>query len=148
MNHPPLPQYQTALAAGLDLPSAELGVLEPGKTLVVDTGLTLDDLLTIEDRAWPIPSGCLLVGHIKGRSGLAFKHNILCFEGTLDLDYKQSIKVLLINHSKEKHDIHPGDRIAQLVFSIVYRPERLVKKVERLNGFGSTGVGELENGGA
>ena len=136
--HPPLPQYQTALAAGLDLPAAEFGVLEPGKTLVVDTGLTLDDLLTIEDRAWPIPSGCLLEAQVRPRSGLMAKHSISCHLGTIDLDYKDTIKVILINHGKEKYDIHPGDRIAQLVFGMVYRPERLVKKVERTGGLGST----------
>ena len=125
MNHPPLPQYQTALAAGLDLPSAEFGVLEPGKTLIVDTGLTLDDLLTIEDRAWPIPCGCILEAQIRPRSGLMAKHSISCHLGTIDLDYKDTIKVILINLGKEKHDIHPGDRIAQLVFGMVYRPGRL-----------------------
>lgn len=137
-----LPQYQTELAAGLDLPAVEFGVLEPNKTLVVDTGLTLDDLLTMEDRAWPIPSGCILEAQVRPRSGLMAKHSISCHLGTIDLDYKDTIKVILINLGKEKHDIHPGDRIAQLVFNVVYRPERLVKKVERTGGFGSTGVSE------
>ena len=137
-----LPMYQTSLASGLDLPAVEFGVLEPNKTLVVDTGLTLDDLLTMEDRAWPIPSGCILEAQVRPRSGLMAKHSISCHLGTIDLDYKDTIKVILINLGKEKHDIHPGDRIAQLVFNVVYRPERLVKKVERTGGFGSTGVSE------
>jgi len=136
--HPPLPQYQTSLASGLDLPAAEFGVLEPGKTLVVDTGLTLDDLLTIEDRAWPIPSGCLLEAQVRPRSGLAAKHGIVALVGTIDIDYKDTIKVILFNHGKEKYDIHPGDRIAQLVFGMVYRPGRLVKQAERTGGLGST----------
>lgn len=138
----PIPSYQTALAAGLDLPAAEFGVLEPGKTLLVDTGLTLDDLLKVEDRAWPIPSGCILEAQVRPRSGLMAKHSISCHFGTIDLDYKDTIKVILINLGKEKHDIHPGDRVAQLVFGLVYRPERLVKKVERTGGFGSTDVTE------
>lgn len=138
----PIPSYQTALAAGLDLPAAEFGVLEPGKTLLVDTGLTLDDLLKVEDRAWPIPSGCILEAQVRPRSGLMAKHSISCHFGTIDLDYKETIKVILINLGKEKHDIHPGDRVAQLVFGLVYRPERLVKKVERTGGFGSTDVTE------
>ena len=135
-----VPQYQTSLAAGLDLPAVEFGVLEPGKNLVVDTGLTLDDLLTIEDRAWPIPSGCLLEAQVRPRSGLAAKHGVVALVGTIDLDYKDNIKVVLFNHGKEKFEIHPSDRIAQLVFSIVYRPERLVKQVERTGGHGSTGT--------
>lgn len=140
MNNTPLPSYQTKLAAGLDLPSAEFGVLEPNKTLMIDTGLTLDDLLTIEDRAWPIPCGCILEAQVRPRSGLMAKHSISCHFGTIDLDYKNTIKVLLINFGNEKYDIHPGDRIAQLVFGIVYRPERLIKHVERTGGHGSTGT--------
>lgn len=139
----PIPQYQTALSAGLDLPAAEFGVLEPGKTLVVDTGLTLDDLLKAEDRAWPVPCGCILEAQVRPRSGLMAKHSITCHFGTIDLDYKDTIKVILLNLGKEKFDIHPSDRIAQLVFGIVYRPERLVKQVERTGGFGSTDVTEL-----
>jgi len=139
----PIPQYQTALSAGLDLPAAEFGVLEPGKTLVVDTGLTLDDLLKAEDRAWPVPCGCILEAQVRPRSGLMAKHSITCHFGTIDLDYKDTIKVILLNLGKEKFDIHPSDRIAQLVFGIAYRPERLVKQVERTGGFGSTDVTEL-----
>ena len=139
----PIHQYQTALSAGLDLPAAEFGVLEPGKTLVVDTGLTLDDLLKAEDRAWPVPCGCILEAQVRPRSGLMAKHNITCHFGTIDLDYKDTIKVILLNLGKEEFDIHPSDRIAQLVFGIVYRPERLVKQVERAGGFGSTDVTEL-----
>lgn len=132
------PMYQTELAAGLDLPAAEFGVLQPGSTLVVDTGLTLDDLLKPEDRAWPVPCGCILEAQVRPRSGLMAKHSISCHLGTIDLDYKDTIKIILINLGKEKHDIHPGDRIAQLVFGIVYRPARLIKKVERTGGLGST----------
>lgn len=135
-----LPKYQTALAAGLDLPSAEFGVLPPQGTLIVDTGLTLDDLLTIEDRAIPVHAGFILEAQIRPRSGLMAKHSISCHLGTIDLDYKDNIKVILINLGKEKHDIHPGDRVAQLVFSLVYRPINLVSSTLRQGGFGSTGV--------
>lgn len=137
--HPPLPMYQTALAAGLDLPAAEFGVLEPGKSLVVDTGITLNDLLTVEDRAWPITSGCILEAQVRPRSGLAAKHGVVALLGTVDMDYKDTIKVVLFNYGKEKFEIHPSDRIAQLVFGMVYRPAWLIKQVERTGGFASTG---------
>lgn len=140
MSHSPLPQYQTTLAAGLDLPAAEFGVLEPGKTLVVDTGITLDDLLRLEDRAWPVPSGCIFEAQVRPRSGLMAKHSISCHFGTIDFDYKGTIKVILINLGEEKYDVHPGDRIAQLVFGLVYRPKRLIKNKERTGGHGSTGT--------
>jgi dUTP pyrophosphatase len=134
------PQYQTALAAGLDLPAAEFTFINAGETVSVDTGLTLDDLLTTTDRAWPIPSGCILEAQIRGRSGLAFKHKVTAFHGTIDLDYKQTIKVLLTNNGKERFEIHPHDRIAQLVFGVVYRPAHLLTSTERKDGFGSTGT--------
>jgi len=134
------PQYQTVMAAGLDLPAAEFTFINAGETVSVDTGLTLDDLLTTTDRAWPIPSGCILEAQIRGRSGLAFKHKVTAFHGTIDLDYKQTIKVLLTNHGKERFEIHPHDRIAQLVFGVVYRPAHLLTSTERKDGFGSTGT--------
>lgn len=133
-----LPKYQTKLAAGVDLPAAEFGVLPAGGTLIVDTGLTLDDMLKIEDRSWPIPCGCILEAQIRPRSGLMAKHHIGCHFGTIDMDYKDTIKVILINYGKDKYDIHPGDRIAQLIFGIVYRPTHLLTEMERVGGLGST----------
>jgi hypothetical protein len=58
----PLPAYQTPGAAGMDLRAAiqedEPGVVGPGKTLMVPTGLTM-----------ALPTGC--AGFILPRSGLA-----------------------------------------------------------------------------
>ena len=133
------PKYQTVMAAGLDLPAAEFTFINAGETVSVDTGITLDDLLTTTDRAWPLTSGCILEAQIRGRSGLAFKHKITAFHGTIDLDYKETIKVLLTNHGKERFEIHPHDRIAQLVFGVVYRPHHLLSDIERTGGLGSTG---------
>lgn len=134
------PQYQTMLAAGLDLPAAEFTFINAGETVSVDTGITLDDLLRTEDRAWPIPSGCILEAQIRGRSGMAFKHKVTAFHGTVDLDYKETIKVLLTNNGKERFEIHPHDRICQLVFGVVYRPRHLLSDTERTGGLGSTGT--------
>lgn len=134
-----IPKYQTKLAAGLDLPAVEFVTIPAGGTAVVDTGLKLDDLLTTTDLAWPIPSGCLLYAEIRSRSGLAFRHGVHAFHGVIDLDYKDNIKVLLTNTGKEKFDIHPSDRVAQLVFGITYRPAHLLTSTERSGGFGSTG---------
>jgi len=135
-----VPKYQTVMAAGLDLPAAEFTFINAGETVSVDTGLTLDDLLTTTDRAWPTPSGCILEAQIRGRSGLAFKHKVTAFHGTIDLDYKQTIKVLLTNNGNERFEIHPHDRIAQLVFGVVYRPAHLLTSTERTGGLGSTGT--------
>lgn len=142
-----VPKYMTALAAGLDLPAAEFGVLPPGASLVVDTGIKLADLLK-EELGWTFTDGKnILEAQVRSRSGLAARHGIVALLGTIDLDYKDSIKVILFNHSKEKFDIHPGDRIAQLVFAWVYRSTHLLTSTERTGGLGSTGTkteGEAE----
>jgi dUTP pyrophosphatase len=142
-----VPKYQTKLAAGLDLPAAEFGVVPPGSTLAVDTGLTLKDLLPKDLEAYlPIlnVSGgdYTLYAEIRSRSGLAFKYNVHAFHGIIDLDYSDTIKVLLINNGKEKFEVHPSDRIAQLVFGLTYRPTHLLTDTERTGGFGSTDVKE------
>ena len=54
---------------------------------------------------------------IKGRSGLAFNHNIIAFNGLIDQNYNYTIKVLLINLGRENYTVIPNERIAQLVFS-------------------------------
>ena len=141
-----VPKYMTKLAAGLDLPAAEFGVLPPGASLVVDTGLKLVDLLP-DGTELHLPDNYMLESQVRPRSGLAARHGIVAILGTIDLDYKDSIKVILFNYSKEKFDIHPGDRIAQLVFGLVYRPAHLLTSTERTGGLGSSGIkseGEAE----
>ncbi len=75
----PLPAYQTAHAAGLDLCAAfsESKRLEPGARLLVPTGL-----------AFAIPDG--YEGQVRPRSGLALKHGIgiVNSPGTIDADYR------------------------------------------------------------
>lgn len=133
------PKYQTKLAAGLDLPAAEFGVLPVGGSVVVDTGIKLVDLLPNNTEVW-LPDNYILESQVRPRSGLAAKHGVVAMLGTVDLDYKDTIKVILFNFGKEKYEIHPGDRIAQLVFGLVYRPAHLLTETERVGGMGSTGV--------
>lgn len=130
----PLPQYETAGAAGMDLRAAEYAVLYPGVTTMIRTGIAI-----------ALPEGC--EGQVRPRSGLAAKHSVTVLNspGTLDLDYRGEIKVLLINHGPNDFIINPGDRIAQLVIAHVARAEWV--EVESLaetergdGGFGSSGV--------
>jgi dUTP pyrophosphatase len=83
---------------------------------------------------------------VQPRSGLAAKYGIsVCnTPGCVDADYTGEIKVILINLSKDKFVVNPGDRIAQLIVSKVERVEW--NEVAELNptergdgGFGSTG---------
>ena len=59
------------------------------------------------------------------RSGLGHKFGIVLGNliGLLDSDYQGQIMVSLWNRSSEKYYISPGDRIAQIVFVPILRPE-------------------------
>ncbi len=131
----PLPAYQTALAAGMDLLADLDGdvVLEPlGRTLI-PTGLAIE-----------LPQG--YEAQIRPRSGLAFKQGLTCLNspGTIDADYRGEVKVLLANLSNTPATIHRGDRIAQLVVAAVARAAlvevtSLEDSARGTGGFGSTG---------
>ena len=131
----PLPRYETAAAAGLDL-RADLDLpltLGPLERSLVPTGLSLE-----------LPPG--FEGQIRPRSGLAFKHGITCLNtpGTIDADYRGEVKVLLVNLSSEPFTVIRGERIAQLVVAEVARAElvevaALSQTHRGAGGFGSTG---------
>ena len=131
----PLPSYQTAHAAAVDLHAAverEL-VLQPGERCAVPTGIAV-----------AIPQG--YEAQIRPRSGLAKKHGISMVNtpGTIDADYRGEITALLINHGKEPLIIKRGDRIAQMIVHKI--PQIEFKEMDELpttergtGGFGSTG---------
>ena len=132
----PLPAYQTAGAAGLDL-RASLAVdavlrLEPGARALVPTGLRL-----------AIPSG--FEGQVRPRSGLAMKHGVTVLNapGTIDSDYRGELQVLLVNLGEAAFEIRRGERIAQLVLAPVARavlvPDDLDATARGQGGFGHTG---------
>ncbi|WP_315925858.1 dUTP diphosphatase [Mesorhizobium sp. SP-1A] len=134
----PLPAYETAGAAGMDLraavPEDRPLLILPGRRALVPTGLVLE-----------IAEG--LEGQIRPRSGLALKHGITCLNtpGTVDSDYRGEVGVLLVNLGDEDFYVERGMRIAQIVFAPVVQ----VKTEERSlaggtargnGGFGSTGT--------
>jgi dUTP pyrophosphatase len=133
----PLPSYQTAQAAGLDLlaavPQESPIVLHPGKVAMVPTGLTM-----------ALPAG--FEAQVRPRSGLAAKHTVTVLNspGTIDADYRGEISVLLINHGPQAFTIHRGERIAQLVIARVVQAAfeavtALDDTARGSGGFGSTG---------
>ena len=133
----PLPSYQSALAAGLDLlaalPADAPLTLAPGARALVPTGIAI-----------ALPEGC--EAQVRPRSGLAVKHGltVLNAPGTVDADYRGEIQVLLVNLGSEPVAIARGMRIAQLVIATVARAQ--LREVASLDetargsgGFGSTG---------
>lgn len=133
--------YQTLQSAGLDLPALEPVVIPAGQRAVVDTGIYLKDILPDAARV-QYNSHVVLCGMVCPRSGLAAKYGltVLNAPGIIDLDYPDTIKVILMNHGQETVYFDAGTRIAQLVFTASYRRSELVKDEERVSGLGSTGV--------
>lgn len=132
----PLPAYETAGAAGLDLRAAIMAplTLAPGERALIPTGLAMQ-----------LPGG--FEGQVRPRSGLALRHGVTVLNapGTVDSDYRGEVSVVLINHGQEPFSIQRGDRIAQFVIAPVTQAELL--EVSTLDatargagGYGSTGI--------
>src|SRR5665213_3583758 len=133
----PLPSYQSALAAGLDLIAAVAAgkplTLAAGARVLVPTGIAI-----------ALPEG--FEAQVRPRSGLAVRHGftVLNSPGTIDADYRGEIQVLMVNLGSESVEIARGMRIAQLVLATVTRA-RLVETssldqtTRGSAGFGSTG---------
>jgi len=133
----PLPTYQSAHAAGMDLlaavPAEAPLLLAAGARALVPTGIAI-----------ALPDGH--EAQVRPRSGLAVKHGltVLNAPGTVDADYRGEIKVLLINLGDEAVALTRGMRIAQLVIATVARATLVeVAELDQTSrgaaGFGSTG---------
>lgn len=134
-SHHALPQYATALSAGLDLrANLEKAItLQPMERRLVPTGLSI-----------ALPEG--YEAQVRPRSGLALKHGITLLNtpGTIDADYRGEIGVIMVNLSDTPFNIADGDRIAQLVIARYEQAEweavEALDSTERGDGgFGHTG---------
>ena len=131
----PLPAYQTAHAAGMDLCAAVTAdvSLAPGARAIIPTGFAI-----------ALPPG--FEAQVRPRSGLAAKNGITVLNtpGTIDADYRGEVKVILANLGQEPFVIKRGERIAQMVIAPVTtamweRVEKLSETKRGEGGFGSTG---------
>ncbi len=134
----PLPAYQSAGAAGLDLVAAVPGnapiKLKKGARALVPTGLVLE-----------IPMG--YEAQVRPRSGLALKHGVTVLNspGTIDSDYRGEVQVILVNLGDAPFVVQRGERIAQMVIApvsqIALKAATTARPTVRgAGGFGSTGV--------
>ena len=133
----PLPRYETAEAAGLDLlaavPDDAPVLIARLRRALVPTGLALQ-----------VPGG--YEAQVRPRSGLASKHGVTLVNspGTIDADYRGEVHVPLINHGAEPFVVERGMRVAQMVVLPV--PPVQFVEVDELDetergrgGFGHTG---------
>jgi len=133
----PLPRYETAGAAGLDLlaalPDNGPVVLQPLDRALVPAGIVLQ-----------LPSG--FEAQVRPRSGLALRNGVTVLNapGTIDADYRGEVQVLLVNLGADPFTIVRGMRVAQLVVAPVTRVSLAEGNVDTTGraggGFGSTGL--------
>ncbi|MDQ6663999.1 MAG: dUTP diphosphatase [Acidobacteriota bacterium] len=118
--------------AGLDLRSIERVTLSPGIPRQVPTGIAIE-----------LPPG--YEAQVRPRSGLALRHAITMpnSPATIDPGYRGEIRVILLNLGKEPYEIHPGDRIAQMVVAryetVEWEETDLAVSQRGTGGFGSSG---------
>jgi dUTP pyrophosphatase len=142
------PSYGSALAAGLDLFAcleAPLALAPQAPAALVSAGIAV----RIGDGEW--------CGLVLPRSGLGHRQGLVLGNtvGLIDADYEGPILISAWNRNPpgESRDrgeeaivIRPGDRIAQLVFTRIMRPQfEVVSAIapqggRGTGGFGSTGV--------
>lgn len=138
----PLPSYESAGAAGMDLRASlhpadrAQGIKLPSRgRALVPTGL-----------AMAIPQG--FEGQVRPRSGLAARHGVTITNspGTIDSDYRGEVMLLLVNLGSETFIIGHGERVAQMVIApvvqaTVVRADAIADTERGTGGFGSTGTG-------
>jgi dUTP pyrophosphatase len=132
----PLPEYATAMSAGMDLRAAIPAPLEiaPGGRALVPTGIAI-----------ALPAG--YEAQVRPRSGLALKHGVTVLNapGTVDADYRGEISVLLVNFGDASFTVTSGMRIAQMIVATCSRVsweavEALPESARGASGYGSTGT--------
>ncbi len=124
----PLPQYMSALAAGMDIFAAvnDDEIIEPGQRKKIPTGIQIS-----------LPEG--YEAQIRPRSGLALHQGITLLNspGTIDADYRGEIALIVINQGQEPFVVKRGMRLAQMV----------VQKICRLQWVETTELDETSRGG-
>ncbi|XP_065664443.1 deoxyuridine 5'-triphosphate nucleotidohydrolase-like [Hydra vulgaris] len=136
---------ETKEIACFDLRSSKDVKLQPYQRVLINTGVYINEM------------DSNLAGQVYSKSGIAYKYGVIVFNapGIIDADYKEEIKVLLMNHSEENYVIKRGDAIAQMGFVKIFKADKnviefdgcccrgvkmsMIKDVERKGGFGSTG---------
>jgi dUTP pyrophosphatase len=132
----PLPEYQTAGSAGMDLKAwlPEPVTLQPMERRLIPTGLFI-----------ALPVG--FEAQIRPRSGLAVKRGLTLVNtpGTIDSDYRGELMVPMINLSSEIQVLTDGERIAQMIIAkyeqVSWQEMAELEVTERgAGGFGSSGT--------
>lgn len=116
----------TQKSAGYDLRANGEYDLLPGQVVVISTGVFVsmpDDVMAM----------------VCSRSGLSTRGIVVNnAPGIIDADYKDEVKVILMNQTDDVFSVKDGDKIAQLVFTKWVNAGDVVT-YHREGGLGSTG---------
>ncbi|MCJ2014357.1 dUTP diphosphatase [Methylobacterium sp. J-076] len=133
------PRWGSAAAAGLDLHAcldAPLDLAPQAAALLIPAGFSL----LIRDPGW--------CGLVFPRSGRGHRDGLVLGNGTgvIDADYEGPLMISAWNRGAVPVRIEPGERIAQLVFTRIARPELTLLDADDTppsarggGGFGSSG---------
>lgn len=132
-----IPQKAHDSDAGYDLFSVEEKIIPAHSREAIHTGISIElPNLNEENRE--------IYVRIAPRSGLSVKSGIDVFAGVVDRGYTGELIICLYNSSKEDFKINIGDKIAQMIPTIIYNSE--LEEVTDINestrgdkGFGSSG---------
>ena len=128
-----IPTYSHHDDACCDLYIVEDYTIHPGQRMLLRTGIAIE-----------IPTGFEV--QLRPRSGLALKHGLTLVNapGTVDAQYRNEVKILIMNMGTELVSLRKGDRCAQMCIKPVYKFD--FQEVDKLNpsdrgfgGWGSTG---------
>lgn len=134
-----LPEKNNISDAGYDLFSDEDVIVPAGKRKTISIGISF----SFEKPNYLRENETIYL-RIAPRSGLSAKKGIDVFAGVVDVDYRGELKVCLFNSSDEDFKVSKGDKIAQLIPTLILHSD--VLEVDSLDltdrgekGFGSSG---------
>ena len=125
-----IPERATPGAIGYDLRATTSTEIPPGERACVPTGIAIE-----------LPENTYR--RIAPQSGLTVKKNIDIGAGVIDPDFQGELKVVMINHGKEAHQVQSGDKVAQLIVENAQTPDvvhvtELTDTARNDKGFGLT----------
>lgn len=128
------PKFATEGSVAFDLSVNSSGIIRPGETVLVGTGLK-----------FKLPDGYFM--SVRPRSGISVKTDVWLKNspGTIDTDYTGEVKLILHNSGEREFRYSKGDRLAQGIIERVINIDLLEGSVidsesRGSNGFGSSGI--------
>jgi dUTP pyrophosphatase len=108
VEHAKLPAYATEAESGMDVYALEAVAIEPGASVVVNTGI-----------AMAVPVG--YVGFITSQHSLELNERIKVTSDYIDSGYRGELRLELTNTGGEVYHVNAGDVVGQIFVQQVHR---------------------------